>query len=74
MSTITVNAKKAPKFKENSARAIWFAALKKHNGKTVEEFVKAMADKPPVLTKKGKGEAPMGWVRYFEREGVIKVG
>jgi hypothetical protein len=27
----------------------------------------------PVLTKEGKGEPPMGWVRYFAKEGMIQI-
>lgn len=62
-----------PEYKKGTARAKWFASIKGFNGKNVEDFVAATTKKPPVLTKSGEGEAPNGWVRYFEREEVIQL-
>ncbi len=62
---------KKPEYKDGSARALWLAAVSKYNGKTAEEFCAAAAAKPPVLTKGGKAEHPAGWLRYFEREGIL---
>ncbi len=62
-----------PNFKKGTARAKWFTAIKRYNGKPVDDFVAATAKKPPVLTKSGEPEAPQGWVRYFEREEVIQI-
>ena len=60
-----------PAYKKNSARAKWFTAIKRYDGKPVEAFLTATTKKPPVLNKHGEGEAPNGWVSYFEREEVI---
>lgn len=62
-----------PTYKKGSARAKWFIAIKRYDGKTVDDFVAAVTKKPPVLTKSGAAEAPNGWVRYFEREEVIQL-
>ncbi len=62
-----------PAYKKGSARAKWFTAIKRYDGKDVDAFVAATTKKPPVLTKSGEPEAPNGWVRYFEREEVIKL-
>ena len=62
-----------PAYKKGSARAKWFMAIKRYDGKELDAFLAATTKKPPVLNKLGEGEAPNGWVRYFEREEVIKV-
>ncbi len=62
-----------PAYKKGSARAKWFTAIKRYDSKDVEAFVDATSKKPPVLNKHGEGEAPNGWVSYFEREEVIKL-
>ena len=62
-----------PAYKKGSARAKWFTAIKRYDGKDVDAFVAATTKKPPVLNKHGEGEAPNGWVRYFEREEVIEL-
>lgn len=62
-----------PTFKKGIARAMWFAAIKRYDGKDVDAFVEATTKKPPVLTKKGECENPNGWVRYFEWEEVIEL-
>jgi hypothetical protein len=56
--------------KYEGARALWYAALREHDGKSTEAFVAACTKKPPTLPKSGKAEDPRGWLRYFVREGV----
>ena len=68
-----INILETPEYKAGSARAKWFAAVKRYDGKDVETFVAATTKKPPILTKSGEAEAPAGWVRYFEREKVIEL-
>ena len=65
--------KNTPTFKKNSARAKWFTAIKRYDGKPVDAFIDAMNKKPPVLTKNGGAESPMGWLRYFERQEAIQI-
>ena len=65
--------KNAPSFKKGSARAKWFTAIKRYDGKSVEDFLAAATKKPPVLKKNGESESPMGWLRYFEREEHIQI-
>jgi hypothetical protein len=65
--TITV-AKKGVKYK--GARASWYAALVAHDGQTNDVFVNACTKKPPHVTKSGKAEDPVGWLRFFVRIGV----
>ncbi len=60
-----------PTYKKGSARAKWFTAIKRYDGKELDAFLTATTNKPPVLKKNGDPEAPNGWVRYFEREEVI---
>ncbi len=62
-----------PAYRKGSARAKWFTAIKSYDGKDLDSFVTATTKKPPVLNKHGEGEAPNGWVRYFEREEVIEL-
>ena len=50
----------APTYKKGSARAKWFTAIKRYDGKDVDAFVEAATKKPPVLTKSGEGEHPSG--------------
>ena len=56
--------------KYEGARALWYAALLAHDGKSADDFVTACTKKPPTLPKSGKAEDPRGWLRYFVREGV----
>jgi hypothetical protein len=56
--------------KYEGARALWYATLREHDGKTTEDFVSACTKTPPTLPKSGKAEDPRGWLRYFVREGV----
>lgn len=62
-----------PAHENGSIRAKWFTAIKRYDGKSVDDFVAATTKKPPVLNKHGEGEAPNGWVGYFEREEVIQL-
>jgi hypothetical protein len=63
----------APEYKKGSSRAKWFTAIKRYDGKDVDVFVAATSKKPRALNKHGEGEPPAGWIRYFEREEVIKL-
>ena len=65
---------KKPEYKAGSARALWYTALAKADGRSSEEFVEAASKKPPALTKSGTAESPASWLRYFMREGLTKVG
>lgn len=65
--------KNAPEYKAGSARAEWFATVRKFNGKPAADFVEAATKKPPVLTKGGKAEPPAGWLRYFVKQGVVEL-
>jgi hypothetical protein len=56
--------------KYEGARALWYAALRQHDGKSTEDFISACTKTPPTLPKSGKAEDPRGWLRYFVREGV----
>lgn len=62
-----------PNYKKDSARAKWFAAIKRYDGKDVDAFVAATIKKPPVLTRSGDAEHPSGWVRFFAREEVVEL-
>jgi hypothetical protein len=64
---------KAAEFKKDSARALWYGAIAKANGKTAEDFVDAATKAPPVLKKDGKAEHPAGWLRYFMKEGMVQL-
>jgi len=59
--------------KFRGAREAWYAVLKAHDGKTVEEFEKACTDKPPSLPKSLRPEAPSGWTRYFKKTGIMDI-
>ena len=51
-------------FKEGSSRAAWWSRIQKFHGKDIEAFL-AMK-KPPT------DEAPMGWLRFFTKQGLSK--
>lgn len=66
-----------PSFRDGSARALYYEAVAAHNGKTVESFVKKVADTPPSVPQrgklKGKAEPVRGWLSFFVREGYITI-
>ncbi len=62
-----------PGLKLRGAREAWYARLNEFNGKTEQEFVESATKKPPALTKAGTGENPRGWLRYFQRSGVLEL-
>ena len=70
---ITLTSKK-PEYKTGSARELWYAALRRAEGKSPEAFCEAASKKPPTLTKSGAAESPASWLRYFVREGLAKIG
>jgi hypothetical protein len=73
--TIKVNTKVKANFRPNSARALYYAAICSHNGKSVNAFAKHCAANPPSVPQrgklKGKQEPVTGWVSYFVRNGYI---
>lgn len=58
--------------KYRGAREAWYNMLQQYDGKSLGDFLDAVKEKSPSLTKKGEAEPPMGWVRFFERSGVLK--
>jgi len=66
-----------PTFRAGSARALYYEAIAKFNGKSVESFVKAVAASPPSVPNrgklKGKQEPVNGWISYFVREGLVTI-
>lgn len=69
--------KVTPTYRANTARAAYYDAITKFNGKSLDSFVKAMAANPPSYPKRGKlagkQEPVQGWVGFFQREGVIEL-
>lgn len=65
------------KFREGTAREAWLTFITAQHGKPLQDVVKAAEANPPSLQPKGKYgvqgkvEPPMGWVRYFQRIGVV---
>jgi hypothetical protein len=72
---IKVNTKAKANFRPNSARAAYYEAICKFNGKSVEEFTKHCTDSPPSTPQKGKykdkPEPTAGWISWFNRNGYI---
>ena len=76
MSNIQVTKIQA-NFRPNSARALYYEAITKFNGKSVDAFAKSVAAAPPSVPGrgklKGKPEPIQGWISYFVREGYIEL-
>ena len=70
---IQLVTKNVPAYKEGTARDKWFKAILRHEGKTVDTFLKNTKRNPPALNKDGEAEAPNGWLNFFVREHVIRV-
>lgn len=74
-TTIKVNKSVKANFRQGTARAAYYSAICKHNGKSLNGFIKACAAKPPSYPKagklKGKLEPTAGWVAYFVRTGHV---
>jgi len=70
---IQLVTKNAPEYTEGTARDEWFKAVIRHEGKSVDAFIKNTKRNPPILKKDGIAEAPQGWLNYFVREQVIKL-
>jgi hypothetical protein len=51
--------------------------MQKFNGKTLEGFLESVKTEPPSVPTKGKLEGklepPQGWIKFFLREGLIRV-
>lgn len=66
-----------PNFRANSARASYYEAIAKFNGKSVDSFAKSVAATPPSTPKrgklKGKPEPIQGWISYFVRQGLVEI-
>lgn len=76
MSNIKLTKVKA-NFRANSARASYYEAISKFNGKSVESFAASVAKNPPSVPGrgklKGKAEPIQGWIGYFVREGLVEL-
>lgn len=57
--------------KYRGAREAWYKVLQEYDGKTAAQFLEATAKKAPSLTKRGTAEKPTGWLRFFQRQGVV---
>jgi len=60
-------------WKDGQSGDAWLAAVQKCDGKTVAEFVAYCFANPPRLTKTGKVDAPSGWLRYIQKQGLVTV-
>ncbi len=69
--TIRIVKKLETPFRDGSARANWWEAVNKHDGKTVEAFAKTVEKRPPHKTVKGQVEDPNGWLAFFKRQGLV---
>lgn len=57
--------------KYRGAREAWYARLQEFNGKSAEAFLESCEKKHPSVPKSGRPEAPAGWLRFFQRTGVV---
>lgn len=77
VATIVVNKTEAKKASFRGARAAWLAELVKYDGKPLDSFCTAVQKEPPSTPKTGKFagkcEPPMGWIRFFVRQGLIQI-
>lgn len=71
------NKDAASKVNFRGARAAWLEELANWDGKEVTAFCKHVQDNPPSTPKTGKYankcEPPMGWVRWFVRNGIVTI-
>jgi len=69
--------KVTPNFRANTARAAYYEAIVKFNGKSLDSFVKEVTANTPSYPKRGKlqgkQEPVQGWVSFFQREGLIEL-
>lgn len=74
---IQADAAKKVKFREGTARYEWWQRMQDFNGKTLNAFLEDVKAKPPSVPTKGKLqgklEPPQGWIKFFQREGLIKL-
>lgn len=77
MQKIKVNPKAKANFRPGTARAEYYDAICKFNGKSVESFAKAVAESPPAVPQRGKlqgqAEPVRGWISFFVRGGYISL-
>lgn len=64
---------KAPEWKGTQSGDAWLAAVQECEGKTVAEFTAHCLASPPRLTKKGKVDAPAGWLRFLVKNGYVTI-
>ena len=62
---------KAVSFNAGSARANWYTAVKRYEGKAPEEFADGATKNPPAVKKDAKAEHPAGWLQYFVKERMV---
>ena len=60
--------------KYRGAREAWYVVLQQYQGKPAADFLAHCTKTPPSLPKSGVAEKPSGWLRYFLRSGVAKLG
>ena len=74
---IKVDHDAAKKAKYRGAREAWLEALVEWDGQTLANFKDHVQSAPPSTPKTGKWagkcEPPMGWVRFFIREQIVKL-
>jgi hypothetical protein len=60
-------------YRANTARDLYWQAIQKLAGKTLNEVCTELESNPPKVPKSGKVEPGTGWIKFFERQGLIKV-
>jgi len=75
--TIALVEGAVPKFRQGSARDLYYRVFAAHAGKTLAEAEAAIAAQVPSTPKKGKlagqPEPVAGWTRWFVRNGYISL-
>lgn len=75
MQTIKLVPNVKANFRQGTARAAYWQAIQKYNGKSVAAFAKACAANPPSTPQRGKlagkQEPVSGWLSWFVRNGYI---
>jgi hypothetical protein len=60
--------------KYRGARAAWYERLCKFEGKPAADYLADTTANPPSLPKSGVQEKATGWLGFFTRTGIAKVG
>lgn len=69
---ISPDYKDRRRYRPNTARDLWLERLVLFHGRPVEEFLKSARREPPIRKRDFPSEA-MGWIEFFERQGLLKV-